>query len=126
MLLRLLLVAAMAIAVLAVARGYSRRRAIPVDVAGLPPLDATFRTGDATWVVFTTEYCATCGPVKERIARLDPTADIVEIDVASRPDMAHEYRVRTAPTVLFASANGRIQARFVGNVPETELASAVN
>lgn len=123
MLLRLLVVAVLAAMVLVAARAYLRAKARPVDVLDLPPLDDDLARPNATWVIFTTEYCATCGPVKERIGRLDPTADVVEVDVAERPDLAHRYLVRTAPTVLFAGANRRIQARFVGNVPDADLVS---
>lgn len=123
MLLRLLLVAVLVVAVLVTARVYLRARSKPVDLLDLPPLDGDVAGDNATWVIFTTEYCATCEPVKERIGRLDPTADLVEVDVARRPDLAHRYQVRSAPTVLFASSNGRVQARFVGNVPETDLES---
>lgn len=124
MTLRLLVVALLAAGVLVLAAGHLRARARSVDVTRLPPLDADLARGNATWVVFTTEYCATCGPVVERIRRLDPTADVLEVDVADRPDLARRYAVRTAPTVLFAGANGRIQARFVGNVPDAKLETA--
>ncbi len=123
MLVRLLVVVALGVAVLWAARAYLRAQARPVDTSGFPPLPSEVAGSNATWVIFTTEYCATCGPVKERIARLDPTADLVEIDVAQRPDLATTYQVRTAPTVLFASSNRTIQARFVGNVPEADLES---
>lgn len=115
---RLLVVLALVVAVVVLAR--LRRRA--VDPLSLPALPPDVAGPNATWVVFTTEYCATCGPVKERIAQVDPTADLVEIDVADRPDLARRYHVRTAPTVLFAAANGRVHARFVGNVPDADLA----
>src|SRR5688500_17832789 len=115
-------VAAVVTAVRLVRAGALRdRRRDPLSFPPLP--DELRRHGEALWVVFTTEYCATCGPVKERIGRLDPTAEIVEVDVAERPDLAERYRVRTAPTVLFTSANGMVHGRFVGNVPERELAS---
>lgn len=120
---RLLVVAAVLVAVAGLARAYTVWRAQHLDPLKLPPLPRDVAWSNATWVVFTTEYCATCEPVKERIARLDPTADLVEIDVAERPDLARRYHVRTAPTVLFAASNGRIHARFVGNVPEAELAN---
>jgi len=121
--LRLVLVAALTLAVLLAARAYRawQMRDRDVDPLDLPRLPEEIRGSNATWVVFTTPYCATCGPVKERIARLDPTADLVTVDVGERPDLADLYRVRTAPTVLFAAANGRVQARFVGNVPDHEL-----
>lgn len=125
MVVRLLIVLLLCGGVLAGARAYTRSRAREVDPLDLPRLPADLVRDNATWVVFTTEYCVTCGPVKERIARLDPTADLIEIDVAQRPELARRYQIRTAPTVLFAGANGSIHARFVGNVPDTELAAVV-
>ena len=124
MVIRALIVAALIVAVLVATRAYTRSHRRSVDPLSLPPFGNDVVHGNATWVVFTTEYCATCAPVKERIARLDPTADVVEIDVAERPDLANQYEVRTAPTVLFAGANGTVRARFVGNVPEAELMTA--
>lgn len=124
MMLRLLIVVALGLVVLATARAYVRAKSRPVDVSALPRLPRDIGGRNATWVIFTSEYCATCGPVKERIRELDPMADLVEVDVAERPDLATTYLVRTAPTVLFASANRRIQARFVGNVPATDLETA--
>ncbi|MBI2169897.1 MAG: thioredoxin family protein [Actinobacteria bacterium] len=120
---RLLVVVALGAAVWVLASRYRAWRDANVNPLDLPPLPGDVAGPNATWVVFTTEYCATCGPVKERIARIDPTADLIEIDVADRPDLARRYHVRTAPTVLFAAANGRVHARFVGNVPDDQLAS---
>ncbi len=122
---RLLLVLALVAATVVVVRllRAGARRDRRRDPLSFPPLPEELRRGEALWVVFTTGYCATCGPVKERIGRLDPTAEILEVDVAQHPDLADRYRVRTAPTVLFTSANGMVHARFVGNVPEAELAT---
>lgn len=126
MIVRLLLVVALTLVVLAAARAYRlwQERERNVDPLELPVLPSELRGANATWIIFTTPFCATCGPVKERISRLDPTADLLEVDVSDRPDLAELYRVRTAPTILFAAANGRIQARFVGNVPDAELETA--
>lgn len=121
-----LLILVLVLAIVAVgARAYFAARRRERDVRGLPRLPREMARGNATWVVFTSEFCATCGPVKERIRRLDPTADVIDVDVADRPDLARSYRVRTAPTVLFVAANGRVHARFVGNVPDTELAQVI-
>lgn len=123
MIARLIVVTVLLLAVALAARRYALRHAQDlVQPLDLPPLPQDLAGPNATWVVFTTQYCATCEPVKERIARVDPTADLLEIDVADRPDLARRYSVRTAPTILFAAANGRIHARFVGSVPEAELA----
>lgn len=67
-----------------------------------------------TWVVFTTPYCASCGPVKEQLAADDPMARIVTIDATREPHLAGAFAVRSAPTVLLADAAGEVKARLVG------------
>lgn len=67
-----------------------------------------------TWVVFTTPYCASCGPVKEQLADDDPMARIVTIDATREPHLANAFAVRSAPTVLLADAAGEVRARLVG------------
>lgn len=70
--------------------------------------------GDRTWVVFTTPFCASCGPVKEQLAALDPSAEIVTVDATREPHLADAFSVRSAPTVLLADTAGTVQARLVG------------
>jgi hypothetical protein len=69
---------------------------------------------DRTWVVFTTPYCATCGPVKEQLAAEDPGANLVTVDATREPRLADAFAVRSAPTVLLADAAGAVLARLVG------------
>ena len=69
---------------------------------------------ERTWVVFTTPFCASCGPVKERLAEDDPGARIVTVDATREPHLADAFSVRSAPTVLLADAAGDVQARLVG------------
>ncbi len=69
---------------------------------------------DRTWVVFTTPYCASCGPVKAQLSTLDPKARIVTVDATREPHLADAFEVRSAPTVLLADGEGRVQARLVG------------
>ncbi len=69
---------------------------------------------DRTWVVFTTPFCAACGPVKERLAADDPMANIVTVDATREPHLADAFGVRSAPTVLLADADGEVKARLVG------------
>jgi hypothetical protein len=123
---RLLLVLVLAGAVAVMAALHRRRAArlhLPVTV---PPLPGDVTDGaDRTWVVFTTPYCATCGPVKERIGSVDPGARIVEVDVADRPDLARTYHVRSAPTVLLADHAGQVLIRLVGNIGRDALAASL-
>ena len=80
-----------------------------------PPVPASLRAGsERTWVVFTSPYCATCGPVTERLRDSDPGARVVKVDATREPHLADAFSVRSAPTVLLADRDGRVQARLVG------------
>lgn len=78
---------------------------VPVELLG---------DGDRTWVVFTTPFCASCGPVKEQLADEDPLAHVVTVDATREPHLADAFAVRSAPTVLLADGNGDVRARLVG------------
>ena len=69
---------------------------------------------DRTWVVFTTPFCASCGPVKESLAEQDPAAHVVTVDATREPHLADAFAVRSAPTVLLADRVGDVKARLVG------------
>jgi hypothetical protein len=80
-----------------------------------PLLPASLLDGSGrTWVVFTSPYCATCGPVAERLRASDPAARVVKVDATREPHLADAFSVRSAPTVLLADGDGRVQARLVG------------
>jgi hypothetical protein len=67
-----------------------------------------------TWVVFTTPYCASCGPVEEHLRASDPEARVVKVDSTRQPSLARAFHVRSAPTVLLADRSGEVRARLVG------------
>jgi hypothetical protein len=69
---------------------------------------------DRTRVVFTTPYCATCGPVKDSLQADDPEARVVTVDATREPHLADAFEVRSAPTVLLADGDGAVRARLVG------------
>ncbi len=80
-----------------------------------PALPSALLDGaERTWVLFTTPYCATCGPVKEQLAASDPNARVVTVDATREPRLAETFHVRSAPTALLADHDGRVQARLVG------------
>ena len=80
-----------------------------------PVVPAALRAGsDRTWVVFTSPYCATCGPVADRLRASDPGARVVKVDATREPHLAQAFSVRSAPTVLLADRDGRVRARLVG------------
>ncbi len=88
---------------------------VPVELLG----------GDRTWVVFTTPYCASCGPVKDRLAQDDPGASIVTVDATREPHLADAFSVRSAPTVLLADGRGDVLARLVGAPAVRDYLSSV-
>jgi hypothetical protein len=113
---RLVVVVAVLLAVGLGLRLYRARRAALLDEQPRHPLvPASLREGaERTWVLFTTPYCATCGPVEEHLRAADPRARIVRVDATAEPHLADAFRVRTAPTVVLADASGRVQERLVG------------
>ena len=86
----------------------------PVDRGALPALPPELRSVDARWVVFTTEYGATCPTVVAELRQRRPGEPVVVLDVAEHYDLAARYRVRRAPTVLRADAGGSVVARLAG------------
>ncbi len=83
---------------------------------GHPPVPASLRAGaERTWVVFTTPYCASCGPVEERLRSSDPGARVVRVDATREPHLVRAFAVRSAPTAVLADATGQVQARLVGS-----------
>ena len=70
---------------------------------------------ERTWVLFTSPYCASCGPAEERLRASDPDARVVRVDASREPLLAQAFRVRSAPTAVLADAEGRVQARLVGS-----------
>jgi hypothetical protein len=80
-----------------------------------PVVPASLRDGaDRTWVLFTTPYCATCGPVEARLRASDPGARVVKVDATREPHLASAFSIRSAPTALLADAAGVVTARLVG------------
>jgi hypothetical protein len=112
-----LVVVALLVAAFAAAPALWRRRhaRLARGPAHHPPLPASLLDGaERTWVVFTTPWCASCGPVAERLRSADPVARLVTVDATRRPDLAGALAIRSAPTALLADGQGRVQARLVG------------
>lgn len=95
---------------------YRRRQArLQEGPAFHPAVPSALREGAArTWVVFTTPWCASCGPVEDRLRESDPEARVVRVDATREPELAGAFSVRSAPTAVLADAHGRVQARLVG------------
>jgi hypothetical protein len=93
----------------------ARQRALQAGPSAHPPLPSALLAGaERTWVLFTTPYCALCGPVEQRLRAADPGARLVTVDATRQADLAGAMSVRSAPTALLADRHGRVQARLVG------------
>ncbi len=113
---RVIIVIALVLAFALARRLYAQWRAgLQRESRAVPRLPAELLDGaDRTWVVFTTPYCATCEPVKQRLAAHDPDARVVTVDASREPLLAKAFHVRSAPTVFLADRAGDVQARLVG------------
>jgi thioredoxin-like negative regulator of GroEL len=122
-----LVVIVLLFAVALLARLYRHWRAtLQAAHAEHPNMPASLLAGaERTWVVFTSPYCATCGPVSDRLQASDPGARVVKVDATREPHLADAFSIRSAPTVLLADGQGRVQARLVGaEAVEAYMASA--
>lgn len=113
---RAIVVVSLLFALALAARAYRQwRDRLQRDHRPHPKVPASLLDGaDRTWVVFTTPYCATCGPVERQLRTADPAARVVRVDATREPHLAGAFRVRAAPTVLLADRVGSVQARLVG------------
>jgi hypothetical protein len=69
--------------------------------------------GESSWLVLTTPWCASCGPVIERLQAAGELP-VVVVDLAERPDISRALDVRQAPTVLRVGADGAVLERRAG------------
>ena len=115
-LVRLVIVVILLFGVALATRAYrSWRAGVAGDRPQHPLVPAVLRAGaPRTWVVFTTPYCATCGPVEESLGISDPGARVVRVDATRQPALAEAFSVRRAPTAVLADADGQVQERLVG------------
>ena len=113
---RAAVVVALLLAVALVTHFYRRwRQGVVTAGPDHPPVPASLRAGaEMTWVVFTTPYCAACGPVADRLRDSQPSARVVTVDAIRDPELAAAFSVRSAPTAVLADGQGRVTARLVG------------
>lgn len=98
------------------ARLYRIRRAGLIDHQPQhPEVPASLLDGaPRTWVIFTTPYCAGCGPAEANLRACEPGARVVKVDATREPLLADAFSVRSAPTAILAGARGEVMARLVG------------
>ena len=107
------------------------RRAAPasVETAALTEADLGGKLGErATLVQFSTTFCAPCRPTRQLLAQVAGMVDGVrhiEIDAASRLDLARRLRISSTPTVLVLGPDGGIVRRAVGLPRKADVLAAV-
>jgi thiol-disulfide isomerase/thioredoxin len=97
--------------------------------AALTEADLGGKLGErATLVQFSTAFCAPCRPTRQLLAQVAGTVDGVrhiEIDAASRLDLARRLRISSTPTVLVLGPDGGIVRRAVGLPRKADVLEAV-
>lgn len=113
---RLLIVLGLIAAFVVAKAAHDRRAARLADRSSLelPELPDRWRGPGRTWVVFATEYCATCRPVTERLQALHPDDTVHKIMVEEETALADAFVVRTAPTLLEVDATGNVVHSVAG------------
>ena len=86
----------------------------PERRGGWVPVPSAHRTGQPIWLVFTNEFCAVCPRVVEQISAQQPADSVIVLNVAEHLDLASAYKVRRAPTVIHAEADGTVVVRLTG------------
>jgi thioredoxin-like negative regulator of GroEL len=75
---------------------------------------------------FSTPYCAPCkrnAPMLERTAR-EASVSFAQIDLAERPELAARYGIRTVPTIVVATDDGRVLGTWTGLPQNGEIRHA--
>ena len=99
-----------------------RQRRIAADTAPVPLIPSKLLKGsDRTWVIFTTRFCAQCGPVERLLRSREPESRVVTVDTEREPQLARAFRVASAPTVLLADRDGNVLQRLVGAAAVTNF-----
>ena len=69
---------------------------------------------DRTWLVFTTPFCASCGPVMDELRATFPGDAVVGLDAVEHGELIQALGVRRSPTVFEVDASGRVLDRLIG------------
>jgi thioredoxin 1 len=86
------------------------------------------RSDGTVLVDFYAPWCGPCralSPTLEEIARENPRARVVKVDVDSSPELADRYGVSSVPS-LMVFKNGRVVARQQGVASKTRLLSMLD
>ncbi len=99
------------------------------EAGALTEADLGGKLGErATLVQFSTAFCAPCRPTRQLLAQVAGMVDGVrhiEIDAASRLDLARRLRISSTPTVLVLGPDGGIVRRAVGLPRKADVLAAL-
>lgn len=75
--------------------------------------------GGPAIIQFTARYCAPCRTVAPRLhdTAVNEAVAYAQVDVGERPEIARAYGIRSVPTIVVASAEGRVLGVWRG-IPE--------
>lgn len=82
----------------------------------------------ATLLQFSSPFCAPCRATRQLLAEVAsgmPGVAHIEIDVATRMDLARQLDIRRTPTVLVLDPRGQIARRASGLPRRTEVVDAL-
>lgn len=106
---------AILVALVAVATWRHRRPSAPLEVPpGHRVPSALVGDADATWIVFSTPYCATCGPIERELVDRFPDHEVRRADVEQFAHTASALGVRRAPTVVRVDRAGDVHLILAG------------
>ncbi|MCS0499305.1 thioredoxin family protein [Protaetiibacter mangrovi] len=93
---------------------------------GSARLDGVVLASGATFVQFSSEFCAPCRATARVLDELVGSRDglgHVELDVAERPELAARFGILQTPTTLVVDGRGTVRAR-IGGAVRRELLTA--
>jgi hypothetical protein len=129
---RVVIAAALVVVAAVVAVVLNRRRP-QAPTQGRAPVPAQldrsdFPHADKPWllVVWTSKTCESCAAATAKAMLLEsPSVGYIEVPWQERRDLHDRYGIEDVPLLVFADADGVVQASFVGTPEFAELSGAV-
>lgn len=86
-----------------------------------------FTSPEVPWLIvtFSSATCDSCAATWSKVQRLaSPTVAVEEVSWQERRDLHDRYKIDAVPLVLVVDHDGGVQASFVGDPAEADLAAA--